>query len=124
MKLEESVKTEPEKREAGKTLAYEVVKFIHGEEEARIAKETSEEVFSGKSSDNMPTVSVSESEYNILDLLILLEMVPSKSEARRVVLQGGIKINGERQDDANFVVEIDDTIVQKGKKVFVKVVKD
>ena len=121
-RLEESVKTCPEKREAGKTLAYEVVKFIHGCEEAELAKRTSEEVFSGKMSVNMPTIEVSESEYNILDLLVCTKLCTSKSEARRMVEQGGVKINNEKIEDVNFVVVIDSTIVQKGKKNIIRVV--
>lgn len=120
--LEESLKREPEKREAGKRLAYEVVKFLHGIEEAELAKKTSEEVFSGKVSDNMPTVKVNNSEYNILDLLLETGLCPSKSEARRMVEQGGVKINNEKVSDVNFVVKIDSTIVQKGKKNFIKVI--
>ncbi len=119
--LEESVKNEPEKREAGKRLAYEVVKFIHGEEDAEIAKKTSEEVFSGMVSENMPTVNVSNSEYNIIDLLVETELVPSKSEAKRMVTQGAIKVNNEKIEDVDFIVKIDSTILQKGKKNIIKV---
>lgn len=119
--LEESVKNEPEKREAGKRLAYEVVKFIHGVEDAEIAKKTSEEVFSGMVSENMPTVNVSNSEYNIIDLLVETELVPSKSEAKRMVIQGAIKVNNEKIEDVDFIVKIDSTILQKGKKNIIKV---
>lgn len=122
-KLEECVKTRPEKREAGKRLAYEVVKFLHGEEEALEAQKTSEEVFSGKISDNMPSIKVEKGEYNILDLLVVSKLCPSKSEARRMVEQGAIKVNNEKIDDVNYQVNIDSTIVQKGKKNIIKVVK-
>ena len=120
--LEESVKTSPEKREAGKTLAYEVVKFIHGEEEAIKARTTSEEVFSGKVSENMPTITVENKEYNILDLLVLTKLCPSKSEARRIIEQGGVKINNEKVEDVNYIVVIDEIILQKGKKNIIKVI--
>ncbi len=122
-KLEECVKTRPEKREAGKRLAYEVVKFLHGEEAAEDAKRTSEEVFSGKVSENMPTVEVENSEYNIVDLLVETKLCPSKSDARRMVEQGGVKVNNEKIEDVSYVVSIDSTIVQKGKKNIIKVVK-
>lgn len=121
--LEESLKREPEKREAGKRLAYEVVKFLHGEEEAEKAKKTSEEVFSGKISENMPTVKVNNSEYNIVDLLVETNMCPSKSEARRMVEQGGVKVNGEKVSDVSAIIEINDTVLQKGKKNIIKVEK-
>ncbi len=119
--LEISLKEHPEKREAGKRLAYDVVKFIHGKEEAEQAKKTSEEVFSGKINENMPTVKIEEKEINILDLLVKTNLVTSKSEARRLTEQGGIKINNEKITDTNFVVKIDNTTVQKGKKTIIKV---
>lgn len=119
--LEESLRVKPEKREAGKRLAYEVVKFIHGENEAELAMKTSEDVFSGKVNDNMPTVNVKESLYNIVDLLVVTNLVPSKSEARRVVIQGGVKVNSEVVNDVNYEVKIDSTIIQKGKKTIIRV---
>ena len=113
--LEKSVKTCPEKREAGKRLAYEVVKFIHGEEEAIKARETSEEVFSGKISENMPTISVNNTEYNIVDLLVESGLCPSKSEAKRIIEQGGIKLNNEKILDIQKTIKIEEpTILQKG----------
>ena len=119
--LEESLKLYPEKREAGKRLAYEIVKFLHGEEEAEKARKTSEDVFSGNVSADMPSVTVSEEEYNIIDLLVLTNLVPSKSEARRMVEQGGIKVNNEKVVDVDFIVKINDTIIQKGKKNIIRV---
>ena len=119
--LEDSLKREPEKREAGKRLAYEVVKFLHSVEEAELAKKTSEEVFSGKVSDNMPTVKVEKSEYNIVDLLVETGLCPSKSEARRMVEQGGVKVNADKISDVNAIIEINDTVLQKGKKNIIKV---
>lgn len=120
--LEESVKTCPEKREAGKRLAYEVVKFLHGEEEAEKARETSEAVFSGNVHENMPTVIIDKSEINILDLLVETNLCPSKSEAKRMVLQGGVKINNEKVIDENLIVKVEDVVLQKGKKYIIKVV--
>ena len=119
--LEEKVKSEPEKREAQKTLAFEVVKDIHGIDEAIKAKEASEAAFSGGISEDMPSVEVEEKEYNILDLLVLTNLAPSKSEARRNVEQGGVKVNNEKVDDVNAIIKIDNTIIQRGKKNIVKV---
>ena len=113
----------PEKRVAQKTLAFEVVKDLHGLEEAEKAKQTSEDIFSGKVHKDMPTKKVSESSMNILDLLIETELAPSKSEARRLVLQGGIKVNGEKVENADEIIEINDTVINKGKKVIIKVEK-
>lgn len=113
----------PELRLAQKTLAFEVVKDLHGIEEAQIARQTSIDIFSGKMNDEMPTKKVSSSEINILDLLVSTNLSPSKSEARRLVIQGGIKVNNEKVSDPNALIKIDNTIVSKGKKTIIKVVK-
>ena len=113
----------PELRLAQKTLAFEVVKDLHGIEEAQIARQTSIDIFSGKMNDEMPTKKVSSSEINILDLLVSTNLSPSKSEARRLVTQGGIKVNNEKVSDPNALIKIDNTIVSKGKKTIIKVVK-
>ena len=123
-KLEESLKNEPEKRIAHKTLAFEIVKFLHGTEEAVRASEASEAIFSGGISDNMPSVKIDDEELNVLDLLVKLDIASSKSEARRLVSQGGIKIKNEKIMDEKEVIKIEnDLIVQKGKKVFIKIQK-
>ena len=124
--LEESVKNEPEKRLAQKALAYEVVKDIHGVEEADRARKTSEEVFSkGYSEEGMPSVEIEYTEnMNILDLLVLSGVAPSKSEARRLVQGNGISINSVKESDVNRVFakeEIDNLVVSKGKKTHIKV---
>ena len=116
-------------REAKKLLAFEVTKLVHGEEEALKAKETAEELFSNKGiSDNMPTKTIKESELdiNILDLLFNMELVSSKSEGRRLIEQNGISINQEKENNVNRIITKDDfkdgfIIVQKGKKVFLKI---
>ena len=121
-KLEESVKKEPEKREAGKRLAFEVVKYLHGEEEAIKAKETSEKLFSGELvAENMPTVEILKENRSILDILVNSQMAPSKSEARRLVTQGGVTIDGEKVEDIGLVVEKDSFTLAKGKKKIVKI---
>lgn len=126
--LEVKTKNEPEKRAAQKALAFEVVKFLHGEEEAEKAKRTSEEVFNkGVASDNMPTIEVPlEKEINIMDLLVLCNITTSKSEARRLVQGNGISINSEKVTDENMI--IDESlftdgyiIISKGKKTHIKV---
>ena len=117
-------------REAKKLLAFEVTKLVHGEEEALKAKETAEELFSNKGiSDNMPTKTIKESELdiNILDLLVNMELVSSKSEGRRLIEQNGISINQEKENNVNRIITKDDfkdgfIIVQKGKKVFIKII--
>ena len=117
----------PEKRLAGHTLAYEVVKFLHGEQAANEARKITEDVFkNGGISENMPSVSIENKERNLMDLLCDINIAPSKSEARRLIVQGGISINREKIVDPNTIISPDifvdgSVIVGKGKKTFIKV---
>jgi tyrosyl-tRNA synthetase len=122
--LEVSLKNEPEKRNAQKTLAYEIVRFVHGEEEASNAKETSERIFNEGDMSSISTIELNGAELentNVLDLLVLANIAPSKSEARRLIEQGGININQEKVTDPNLIVKDKELIIQKGKKTFIKV---
>lgn len=126
--LAKSVKEEPEKRLAQKALAFEVVKDLHGEEEAIKARKISEEVFSkGYSSEEMPSMDVVLSEnMNILDLLVSANIAPSKSEARRLVIGNGISINSEKQTNPDLLITEDlfkdnSLVISKGKKTHIKV---
>ncbi|MCL1880698.1 MAG: tyrosine--tRNA ligase [Oscillospiraceae bacterium] len=109
---------------AKELLAFELTKMVHGEDEAIKTRESAKSVFvSGGDDDNMPTVTVIESEIGILDLLVQSGLCKSKREARTTVEQGAASINREKNTDVNAVITIDDfVIVQKGKKNFVKVI--
>lgn len=125
LELEKSNKSHPELREAQKALAKAVVALIHGEEEANKVKSISEEMFEkGIFSGDVPTIKVNkESLSGILDLIVLSGLAPSKSEARRLVEQGGIKVNGEvvnldfKAEQKSFEKEF---VISKGKKNIVK----
>lgn len=117
--IERKHREKPELRMAQKILAHEVIAFLHDEEEANKAQETSEAIFSGKVSDNMPAINVKST--NILDILVESELAPSKSEARRLIEQGGVSIDGEKVLDVNLVVEKKEFVLQKGKKKIVKI---
>lgn len=119
--LEKKHREHPELREAHKALAYEVTKFVHGEEEAENAKKMSEDIFSGKN-ENMPVVdSTLKVGANILDILVDTEFASSKSEAKRLVEQGGISIDDEKIVDPKFTINKKEIIIKKGKKIFKKV---
>ncbi|MBR1738561.1 MAG: tyrosine--tRNA ligase [Firmicutes bacterium] len=118
--------------EAKEILAYELTKLVHGEEEAEKAKTASHALFAGGGDDSdMPTTKIgednlSDGEIGILDLMSVCGMVASKSEARRLVQQGGVFIDGVK------VTAIDKKIsreelksgikIKKGKKTFHKAV--
>ena len=117
-------------RKAKKLLAFEVTKLVHGEEEANNAMKVAEELFSGNGiSENMPTINLSKEKLdtNILDLLVETSIATSKSEARRLVEQNGISINKIKENDITRIITKEDLednslIIQKGKKVFIKVI--
>lgn len=115
--------------EAKKILAFEVTKLVHGEEEAKKAKEASEALFGGGINlDNVPTVTISKDDLGqgILEIIAKTKIVPSKSEGRRLIQQGGISVNGEKVTDpflpvAEEMFEDGHMMVKRGKKNFYKV---
>jgi tyrosyl-tRNA synthetase len=118
--------------EAKKVLAYEVTKLVHGEEEADKAAAVATAFFSGANNRNdMPAVELSQTELakglTIIDLVFLAGLAESKSEARRLVTQGGIALGEERVSEFNRVIGASDfkdgkLLLKRGKKQF-KVVK-
>ena len=107
-------------------LAYELTKLVHGQEEGDKALQAAKNLFAGIGDDsNMPSIEVeADEEVNILELLVKAELATSKSEARRLVEQGGITIEGEKKTNPNEIIKFDkDLKIKKGKKVFVKVIK-
>ncbi|MBQ7119377.1 MAG: tyrosine--tRNA ligase [Oscillospiraceae bacterium] len=112
-------------------LAYELTALVHGEEEAIKARDAARSLFSGGGDDsNMPTTELSASDVGdgvgILDLLMMCGLTPSKGEARRLVQQGGVALDGEKVAAADFVVSADvlknGVKIKKGKKVFHKAI--
>ncbi|MCD1147884.1 tyrosine--tRNA ligase [Peptoniphilus sp. KCTC 25270] len=113
-------------------LAFSLTSLIHGEEEAQKAQETSRALFSGEGDDaNMPTTELEESvltdgAISIVDLLVATELTKSKGEARRLIEQGGVSVDGEKVEsiDVSFSKEqlVDGIKIKKGKKVFHKAI--
>jgi len=101
-------------------LAFEMTKFYHSEEDANKAQDYFVNTFTKK---EIPTevAELTPSEYDITSVLIEAGFAPSKAEARRNILQGGVKINQEEIKDPKFIVE-KGSVVQKGKRFFVKIV--
>lgn len=113
---------------AKKVLSYEITKFVRGEEDAILAQRTAEEVFNGSGvSENMPTVELKRTDFGegvrICELLEMAKICASRGEARRLVEQGGISLDGEKVSDSKLLVlPKDEMVVKKGKKIFVKIV--
>ena len=113
---------------AKEILAYELTKLVHGADEADKAQAAAKSVFGGAgASDDMPTTELTaddftDGEIGILDLLIKGGLAPSRREARTLVMQGGVLIDGEKVADANAAAKIDGfadgVVVKKGKKTY------
>ena len=107
-------------------IAFEVTKLIHGEEAIK-AQETVRNLFENKhtGTENLPTKTVTLGEQvHILDLLASLSIIKSKSEARRLIEQGGIEIQNEKKVNVNEILDLrngEELLVKKGKKTFVKI---
>lgn len=111
-------------------LAYELTAMIHGKEEADKAQATAKSLFGGAGDDaNMPSTEISESNLidngiSVIDLLVLGNLAKSKSEARRLIEQGGINCNGEKVTDLTAAVSkeqlTDGVKIRKGKKIYHK----
>ncbi|NJH81218.1 tyrosine--tRNA ligase [Staphylococcus hyicus] len=133
--LAQSVENEPHLRQAQKTLAEHVTRFIHGEEPLIEAQRISKALFSGDLKaltaneikagfKDVPQVTISKETTNIVDALVEANISPSKRQAREDLSNGAIYINGERQQDLNYLLSDDDkyddsfTIIRRGKKKY------
>ena len=117
---------------AKEILAYELTKLVHGEEEAEKAREAAKALFAGGADDsNMPTTEITadllkEGKIGIMDLMLACKLAPTKSEARRLVQQGGVFVDDEKvaSIDASYTQEqlVAGLKIRKGKKVFHKAI--
>ena len=112
---------------AKEVLAYELTKIVHGEEEAKKADVAAQALFMGGSDGgSIPTTEVASADLenmDILSALVTTKLTPSRSEARRAVQQGGVKVNDEKISDVDFKITEDlfkdgIVILQRGKKSF------
>ena len=115
---------------AKKRLCYEITKFVRGEEDAILARNMSENLFTDGGND-APEFELSKSELgegiSILDLLVKTKLCSSKGESRKMIDNGGISAKGEKVADVNLVIKEADfenssILLKKGKKTFIKVV--
>ena len=104
-------------------LAYEVTKLVHGEEKAKAAEAQTQGAFGG--GDTLPTKEV-ENVRSVIDAMIAAGVAPSRSEARRLIEGGGIKVDDDKVDDVNKLLTdsqlANGFVLHKGKKVHLKVV--
>ena len=117
--------------QAKEILAFELTKMVHGEEEAVKAQSAAKALFSTGNAANMPEAELADEDFtdgeiDILTMLLKSGLVPSKSEARRAVTQGGVSVDGEKVTDiyATFSkekIKTDTLVLKKGKKNFRKI---
>ena len=115
---------------AKETLAYEITKIVHGEEEAKKAQDAARAFFGGnKDNADIPTTTltdVPDTGITLVDALVATKLAPSKSEARRLIDAGSVLVNDEKITDNRFVIARDvveaGAIIRKGKKTFHKIV--
>lgn len=105
---------------AKETLAFELTKEVHGEEKATKAQEQARAAFGGGEGEML--VKEVTGAQTIVDAMVLSGVSKSKGEARRLIEQGGVAVNGEKVADANMAVPGGEFTLQKGKKVRVKIV--
>ena len=114
---------------AKEILAFELTKLVHSEEEAQKAQDAARALFSsGGDLANMPRTELeagdlTDGTIGLLDLMMKCGLVPSKKEARRLIEQGGVELNGEKVRDASLTLSADmlagdGVMLKKGKKVF------
>ena len=112
--------------EAKKQLAREIVSIFHSDEAAARAEAHFKKVFQKRElPSEMPTHRPSASELNIVDLLVATDLAKSKSEARRLIQQGGVKLDGEKVGSIELMVSVKDSmILQVGKRRFARLIWD
>jgi tyrosyl-tRNA synthetase len=136
-RLAESTEKEPEKRDAHRTLAYEVTRFVHGKEQADIAVKTSEVLFGQEISHisdemleaifrDVPSTEMPwedlESGISIVDAMVQCDMSKGRSAARRLINGGGMYLNNKRVTDTESVITRDAlasahiAVLRSGKK--------
>ena len=105
------------------SLAKEIVELYHGREEATVAEERFRKVFQkGEIPEDIKTVEVNSGDFNLADIVLENKLVPSKKEFRRLIDQGGVKVNGERINNIDEVLLVPELIIQIGKKKFIKII--
>jgi tyrosyl-tRNA synthetase len=117
--------------EAKRVMAYEITKLVHGDKEADKVLEAVNSLFSnGMNSNDIPNIRLDRAttfnEINVVDLLTMTNFMPSKSEARRMIQQGGIVVDGNKVENADLIIPLtqqdkDYILLKKGKKTFLKV---
>ncbi len=115
---------------AKEILAYELTALVHGEEEAKKAEASAKALFGAGADADIPTAELTEADFvdGIIDIgsvLVKAGLVPSKSEARRAIEQGGVSVDNEKVTDFKMTftkADLDGKVFRRGKKSYKKIV--
>jgi len=104
-------------------LAREIIEIYYDKKSAQEAQEEFNRVFKEKKlPEKIPEIKIEKEQMPILDLLVFLKLASSKSEAKRLILQKGVKIDGKIQEDWKQIVKIKkETVIQVGKRKFIRI---
>ena len=120
--------------EAKRVLAYTLTSQVHGEEEAQKAQTAAQALFAGGTDlSNIPSCELSSEQIEgsglrMPDLLVLSNLAKSKSDARRLIADGGVFVGDKKVDSPNYVLNVSDLegdgmIIRKGKKTYCRIRK-
>lgn len=111
-------------RDIKRKLAQKLVEMYYNTDSAKSAEEAFDKIFIKKEiPDEIPEFTISEKEINILDLIVKVNFASSRGEAKRLVIQGGVSLNGKRIEDINSLIIPENGMVLKvGKRKFIKFV--
>ena len=111
-------------RDIKRRLARTFIAMYHNEEEANKAEEEFDKIFIKKEvPDDIPELKLNDKKLSILDMILKVKFAPSKGEAKRLVSQGGVSINGKKVADINSIIQIENGMILKvGKRKFIKFV--
>jgi len=116
---------------AKEILAFELTSLVHDEEEAQKAQEGAQSLFGSGNAANMPTTELTDEDFiegqiDLISMLCKAELVPTRSEGRRAIEQGGVSLDGEKITDVKYQVAKDalagdGVVLKRGKKKFNKI---
>lgn len=112
-------------RDAKMRLARWIVEFFHSKQEARTAQEEFVRVIQNKEVPaRVEEIKIKEKKFNVVDLFVQSGLVKSKSEAKRLIAQKGVKVNEKvvESEDQEFEIHEEGLLLQKGKRHFIKIV--
>jgi len=123
--IEQKTQTSP--METKKQLAWEIVKMLHGEDKADFGRDHFERTVQGGGvPEEIPTFDItklSNTEMNIVTLLVETGLAPSKSHARRLVEQGAVRVDEQNISDVNYKISLKpEQVIRAGKRIYIKMI--